>query len=336
MGIKGGYEILAKCGRDIMIKNLSGSTIVIDMMTYIVRFYKLYTNKKWYKKVIEFIGNILKHNINCICIFDGFNKPPEKKSCIQHRKNTTAARQELLKDEISSELEMYDKGQTDVLLQRYPGKTLPEIYNAIVKTLRHLKGHNAFPTKDDLKTIMVMLQTCFGSPDVRADAAGTSCLSSCTDTCGAESQPGFGKCEVYIADGEAENLCCYYLKENRADYVLSEDSDVVLYGATKFLMKFDGTQARLYALEEVLDYHKLTFQELFCLCLLLGTDYDEEGLKGCGYQRGIKLIKTEGLEMAEAYIKNIERMKAIFTPLGKGTALTFSKEEAKASLTLLR
>jgi 5''-3'' exonuclease (including N-terminal domain of PolI) len=255
MGIKNGYELLSKCGQEISLSELTGAVLAIDMMTYVVRLYKIYSKKQWYKKVLEFINGILKHNIKCICIFDGINKPPEKLACIQNRK-------------------------------------------------RQARTQRNFPSREEIKDVMILLDYTLN-------------------------------CEVYIANGEAENLCCYFLKSGKATHVLSEDSDVILYGAIRFITKFDGRQGRLYELDKILYHHNLNFEELFCLCILLGTDYNNCGLEGYGFAKGYRLIKTEGVLSVQKKLMNFDRMKDIFTPSPLFSKVVYDDTSIKTILKLL-
>lgn len=304
MGIKGGYELLSRCGQEITVSDMKGITLAIDMMTYVVRFYKIYASsdtskgfKKWYKKVLEFIHNLIKNDIICICVFDGYNKPPEKKTYIQKTRKFEGF---LKPVGILSDLDLLDKGKTEILQQRYPNKTLSEIDEIIAKNLKCCRS-NLFPSKEELKNLMILIQSTFN-------------------------------CDVYVAGGEAENLCSYLVKTGKATHVLSEDSDVLLYKTNNFIMKFDGKQGKLYSLENILLYHNLTFDEIFCLSLLLGTDYDKGGVSGYGFQRGMKLIKQNGLKIAEQKIPNIQRMKEIFIPSPEGWLITYSKDELKTAI----
>jgi 5'-3' exonuclease len=288
MGIKHNYDILSPCGKLINLRDLKGETIAIDMMTYIVSLYKKNGLKKWYKKVVELVNKLRGNDIKCICVFDGFNKPPEKRRKTKYYRD--------MYKNMLSELTMFESGKTEVLMQKYPGKSLSEILTHINDKLRDIGASISFPKEEEIRNVMILLETVLN-------------------------------CEVYIADGEAENLCCYLLKSGRASYVLSEDSDVLLYGATRFLMKFNGETCKLFELEKILAYHRLTFEELFCMCLILGTDYDE-GFEGFGFLRGYRLVKNEG-ENVKYKIPNYTRLRNIFTSSPVSSKCYYSESEAK-------
>lgn len=274
MGIKNGYEILSPCGQSININDLAYSSIAIDMMTYIVKLYKNHNSFDWYQKVIDFVNNFIKHKITCVCVFDGHNKPLEK-----GKKNRYNHNREIYRNAVA-ELAMFENGKTDVLVQKY-NKTLPEIYSFITSQIQQIHNNMAFPQESEIRKVMILLESVLN-------------------------------CEVYISNGEGENLCCYFLKTGKVSYVLSEDSDVLLYGIDKFLMKLNGNICKLFKTKDILEYHKLTFEELFCLCMILGTDYNN-GLEGINFKKGYKLVKREG-ENIKFYIPNYKRLKTIFTP----------------------
>lgn len=284
MGVKQGYAILSPCGRIMNVKDFSGSTIAIDMMTYIVSLYKIYSINKWYIKVIEFINSLIKNKIECLCVFDGPNKPVEKKK----RKVKPEYKN------VFSELDMFENGKTEILLQRYPQKSLSEIYSIITDKIQKARTALAFPQEDEIRNVIILLEY-------------------------------FLNCDVYIADGEAENLCCHFLEIGKVDYIMSEDSDLLLYGATKFIMKYNGKTCKYYEMSKILDNHKLSFDELFSLCLLLGTDYNY-GIEGLGFAKSYKLIKKE----SRTTIPNYDRLKEIFTSSPIFTKCNYEESEANS------
>lgn len=290
MGIKYNYEIFAGCGKEISLNQLNGKSIAIDMMTYVVRYYKMFSANKWYAKVIEFIRKIQDHKIRCLCVFDGYNKPPEKKICVRKRREISDKYKQELK-RVEEDIESLKTGIYEDIESRQRD------YDTLCYRMRRAKMNCSYPTSTELFHMIILLEELLG-------------------------------CETYIADGEAESLCCWFVKNNEADYVLSEDSDVLLYNIDSFIAKYshDTGKAKLYTIEEILLRHNITFEELFYLCLMMGTDYNT-GFAGCGFKTGLKKIKKEGIinikkKLEEEKDQNgkpnssCERLKTLFEPNG--------------------
>lgn len=294
MGIRNSYDIFNECGKNAYIDQFSNKTICIDMMTYVVRIYKIYGPDKWYNKIINFIEKIKKRNIKCICVFDGFNKPPEKGTCVKKRKDTTNKyKQEL--NEISDEMKSEQNA---------------ERYNFLNKKLEKAKLNSLYPSTSELFNVMILIEV----------------------VC---------KCEVLIAHGEAESLCCYLMNQNQADYVMSEDSDVLLYNVDVFLTKYTSETGKLkvFTTSEILLKYQITFEELFYICLLMGTDYNL-GLNGYGFKTGVKKIKQVGIQSLTESLDSTQsvkcsRLKEIFTPCAIFDKLVFTESEKQNALNQL-
>lgn len=91
------------------------------------------------------------------------------------------------------------------------------------------------------------------------------------------------KVKILISDGEAESCCAFLLKEKKVDFIISDDSDLILYDTNfihisckynKIIKKYDY-ELNLYQVKNNLQNDKL---HLFCL--LLGTDYTKRNSPG--------------------------------------------------------
>lgn len=79
-----------------------------------------------------------------------------------------------------------------------------------------------------------------------------------------------------IADGEADILCCYMVKNNLAYACLSEDTDMFVYGCSRVLRYFSIIKhnAVLYDYGNILKTLKLNSTLFQQLCIFSGTDYN--------------------------------------------------------------
>jgi flap endonuclease-1 len=121
------------------------------------------------------------------------------------------------------------------------------------------------------------------------------------------------------APSEGEAQAAYMTKKGDADYCASQDYDSLLFGAPKLLRnvtisgtrKRAGTKTRVEVVPEVIELSKtlgqckLTREQLIDVGILIGTDFNPDGIKGLGPKTALKLIKQYGtIENAIPQIKN--------------------------------
>ena len=121
------------------------------------------------------------------------------------------------------------------------------------------------------------------------------------------------------APSEGEAQAAYMNKQGDADYCASQDYDSLLFGAPRLLRnvtisgtrKRAGTRTRVEVIPEVIELSKtlgqceLTREQLIDVGILIGTDFNPDGIKGLGPKTALKLIKQHGsIENAMPYIKN--------------------------------
>ena len=121
------------------------------------------------------------------------------------------------------------------------------------------------------------------------------------------------------APSEGEAQAAYMTKKGDADYCASQDYDSLLFGAPKLLRnvtisgtrKRAGTKTRVEVVPEVIELAKtlgkceLTREQLIDVGILIGTDFNPDGIKGLGPKTALKLIKQyDTIENAIPHIKN--------------------------------
>jgi len=121
------------------------------------------------------------------------------------------------------------------------------------------------------------------------------------------------------APSEGEAQAAYMTKKGDADYCASQDYDSLLFGAPKLLRNVTisgtrrraGTKTRVEVVPEVIELSKtlgqceLTREQLIDVGILIGTDFNPDGIKGLGPKTALKLIKQYGtIENAMPHIKN--------------------------------
>ena len=121
------------------------------------------------------------------------------------------------------------------------------------------------------------------------------------------------------APSEGEAQAAHMTKKGDADYCASQDYDSLLFGAPKMLRnitisgrrKIPGKNVYVDVVPEVMELSKtlnengLTYEQLIDVGILIGTDFNPDGIKGLGPKTALKLIKQYGsLENALPHIKN--------------------------------
>ena len=121
------------------------------------------------------------------------------------------------------------------------------------------------------------------------------------------------------APSEGEAQAAHMTKRGDADYCASQDYDSLLFGAPKLLRNVTISGRRklpnkkiyvdivpeVVELSKTLSYCSLTYEQLVDVAILIGTDFNPDGIKGLGPKTALKLIKQYGtLENALPKIKN--------------------------------
>jgi flap endonuclease-1 len=119
------------------------------------------------------------------------------------------------------------------------------------------------------------------------------------------------------APSEGEAQAAYMTKRGDSDYCASQDYDSLLFGAPKMLrnITISGRRKRgnvyfevvpeIMELSKTLNETGLTYEQLIDVGILVGTDFNPNGIKGLGPKTALKLIKQYGtLENALPQIKN--------------------------------
>jgi flap endonuclease-1 len=119
------------------------------------------------------------------------------------------------------------------------------------------------------------------------------------------------------APGEGEAQAAHMTRKGSADYCASQDYDSLLFGAPRLLrnVTISGRRRRgkvfIEVVPEVVELSKtlnecsLTYEQLIDVGILIGTDFNPDGIEGIGPKTALKLIKQHGtLEKALPFVKN--------------------------------
>ncbi len=118
------------------------------------------------------------------------------------------------------------------------------------------------------------------------------------------------------APSEGEAQAAHMNRVGEADYCASQDYDSLLFGAPKLLrnVTISGRRRRgkafievvpeVVELKEALGECELSLEQLIDVGILIGTDFNPNGIEGVGPKTALKLIKTHGcIEKAIPFMK---------------------------------
>jgi len=236
MGIKGIKNIIKKNApnalKQLNVSDLKGSRVIIDSSILLYRY--RYLHKEPYFHILGFLHKVielLENKITPIFVFDG--KPPDaKKEIIQSRidsRNKMNERLSELKESLPDQEYIDSDDESTAEVQAGVEKILREIQKLEKNNLVVKKVHS-------LETIELL------------ESLGIQCL---------------------IAEGEAEEYCSFLQKKGIADYVVTEDTDSLTFGATKVLFN----KNILCTLEDILSSFNISYLQFIDLCILCGCDY---------------------------------------------------------------
>ncbi|XP_047483664.1 uncharacterized protein LOC125035366 [Penaeus chinensis] len=97
------------------------------------------------------------------------------------------------------------------------------------------------------------------------------------------------------ASGEAEATCAALNYHNMVEGVISQDSDVFLYGGQTVFRNFTANQSKAtvekFSMDQLEQHLKLTRGGLLLLAILLGCDYFPAGVQGVGKDTAVRLLR---------------------------------------------
>ncbi|MEK6820691.1 MAG: flap endonuclease-1, partial [Nanoarchaeota archaeon] len=108
---------------------------------------------------------------------------------------------------------------------------------------------------------------------------------------------------VVQAPGEGEAEAAYLNRVNPSFGVVSQDYDSLLFGATRLIRNLGLARKRktisgwieikpeMIELHRVLNMLEINLDQLICLGILVGTDYNPRGIPGIGQKKALEIVK---------------------------------------------
>jgi flap endonuclease-1 len=155
------------------------------------------------------------------------------------------------------------------------------------------------------------------------------------------------------APSEGEAQAAYLAKRGHTDYCASQDYDSLLFGAPRLVRNvtisgrrrlpsknvFVEVVPEIVELDQVLKQCGITYEQLVDVGVLIGTDFNPDGIEGLGPKTALKLIKDHGtLEQALPFVKNAQfpvepqRIREIFLkpPITDDYAIEWKEPDVEA------
>lgn len=287
MGIKNLHKFLkrhiqpdSKLYKESHLSEWKDKRIAIDTNIYLYKF-KGMNKDNWMSTFALFIARFRKYNIDCICVYD--TKAPIEKNARKEerkqRKKTVEQRKNAIEDAIQ---EYKDTGVISSVLQEisakvpqqhhhrllFPseekGDVVPNISEeAVYKEINSLEYQMVNVSREDIQLSKELLRHM-----------GVAYIDS---------------------ENEAETLCAHLCVDNQVDAVLSDDTDVLVYGTPRFLTKFNMKTETFVEMniETILAELELTQEQFVDLCILSGTDYNDN-IPNIGSEKAFKLVQKHG------------------------------------------
>ena len=258
MGIKSNFNqfLKEKCPNvfeEIHISEYSFKRIAIDISLYLHKF-KAVCGDRWLSAFINLIACLRRNETHCVFIFDG--KAPEEKNEERAKRREDREKMDNNLFILEQSLEEFDK--TGIV-----EKPLQDLYNRRRSPQRLLgKSNNAFDIDWVRKKIEQKRNQLYEiNPEDYQNAMELFDILNVP---------------YYTAPCEAEKMCSKLCRDGKVCAVLSEDTDVLAYGAPVFLTKIDTSTDTCVRItyKSVLEELELTEPQFLDLCIMCGTDYN--------------------------------------------------------------
>ena len=128
---------------------------------------------------------------------------------------------------------------------------------------------------------------------------------------------------IIQAPSEGEAQAAYMARSNSKVYAsVSQDYDSLLFGAPKLIRNLTVSRKKktysgyvevkpeIIELEKVFNFLEINLEQLICLGILVGTDYNPKGIPGIGQKRALEIVKKykvpyEIFKSVEGQISNL-------------------------------
>lgn len=308
MGIKSLSKIFKnKYDEKIELSKLENNIIAIDILIYLYKYIRAVENQ-WINLISLFFYKLYKNNVKCICIFDGKDISEDKLKKRNERTLNIQNIEEKYKNIVILK---------DLLINYYKDneniKTPDEVQKKILLLFQKNKS-------EEWKNIdLSNLKQCIKFIEIAEEKYRRQCIKITNEHFNIIKKiiMYYGY-DIIQAPQEADKLCSYLCINGIVDAVLSEDTDIIVYGTPKILLNYSikNESVNCVYYNNILKQINFTNNMFTDFCIMCGCDYNTN-IKGIGPARSYKLIsKYKTIEeinkMENIDIKELNHVKCRF------------------------
>jgi len=281
MGIKSLNKFLREKCPEVFetthISQYSFKKVAIDISLYLHKF-KAIAGERWLAAFLNLVASLRRNQIHAVFVFDG-KSPPEKSDERAKRRKERAKLEKYIFDLQQGVDEYHNTGAVSPILtalwnrRRSPKRLLGKSKNI------------------DMDWILEKVK----QKSYQLVAIGPEDFNSAKELFTILTVP-------YItAPWEAEKMCAKLCTDGLVDAVMSEDTDVIAYGAPMFLTKIDTSQDTVVAIDNMKIRKALgvSYPQLLDLCIMCGTDYNPNIFRVGAHTAYKKLLSFKNIEGVE-------------------------------------
>lgn len=285
MGIKGLRQFIRSKFPNVIkpfsLFSLRNKKVSFDPATYMYKYMATNPNN-WMNMLLNAYYFFKEHNIHVVTCLDGQTPSLKIKECLrrQAEKNKLENKVNTLTCDL---IDYQNTGQVSDMLK----DTIEDLVssdNVIVKKLLKKTDKKDIKNIDIVKMIEDYIDK-INNRIVKITPEDKEIFSKCI------SLLGFS---IINAPYEAETLACLLNKYCGIDAVISEDSDVLAYGADLSLFDLNLKDGICMSIKksELLSEMEFTEKQFLDFCILCGTDYNSN-IKNIGPVKAFSLIKSK-------------------------------------------
>ena len=295
--------------KPIHISEYAFKKIAIDISLYLCKF-KAIAGDKWLTSFINLVTCLRRNEIHCVFIYDN-GSPKETENEKAERVKQREKLDEKVK-ELENDLEHY-------FISGELTPALIDLYNKEINKTSSYQQPRLLSSKKPKIDINIIQDRIKKMRSQVLDISQNDFLLT---------KQLFTILNVpfYDAPLEAETMCSDLCKRGIVDAVLSEDTDVLAYGAPIFLSKIDTVNDTCIQInyEYMLNCLDLSKESFLDLCIMCGTDYNKNIYK-VGCESSFKYIKKyDNIDNIAKNINNLDiselkhlRTRELFTKYEK-------------------
>lgn len=289
MGIKSLNNLLKRfenIHQEVHLSEYAYKKLAIDTSLFVYK-YKFSLGDQWMNAFVNLVSSLRKNQIHCVFIFDSPASDDKKVEQKKRRENREKDKQKLF--EIEDALNTF----------HCTGEILQPLIDLDDKLKKRGEFQRLLNTGINIYAIQAYMEK-IKSRTIDVEPRDFELAKQLFKHLGVP---------YFMAPVEAETMASDLCKRGIVDAVLTEDTDVLAYGANVFLSKINtstNTCVRVVH-SELLEELGLEYEQFLDLCIMCGTDYNTN-IEKIGVIKAYEIIKDhKSIEGFEKYINDLRK-----------------------------